>query len=271
MTTPLKAHPAANMLPSMSQRDRERLKADIIENGIRQPIVVHDGQVLDGRHRYGAAIELGIECPMVNYDGDDPVGYVISANLHRRHLTPSQRSRLAADIEELKAVEAKARQTAAQNNDAGRAVRANLPQQSESRARDEAGALLNVSGRSVSNAKKVKDRGSKKLDDALKAGTVSASAAAKAVDTLPEDRQDAAVELVESGEAKNLTEAIRKVAPERDAAVAVRKLGGASPVLRVTEGNDILGYVAKHGDAWRVMTGSYKTQDEALMALREGV
>ena len=63
------------------------LVADIKSHGVREPIILLDGAVLDGWHRYQAAIEAGVPVGTVQFDGDDPVGHVISANAHRRHAT----------------------------------------------------------------------------------------------------------------------------------------------------------------------------------------
>ncbi len=54
--------------------------------------------ILDGRNRERAAREVGIEPVYVEYKGDDPLGYVISTNVDRRHLTESQRAMGAARL-----------------------------------------------------------------------------------------------------------------------------------------------------------------------------
>ncbi|MFC5391217.1 hypothetical protein [Bosea vestrisii] len=71
------------------------------KNGVIEPIVFLGGAVLDGRNRYMAARELGIEYPRCDYIGDDPLGFVISRNLARRHLSESQRAAVAAEIANL--------------------------------------------------------------------------------------------------------------------------------------------------------------------------
>lgn len=90
-------HPLSAAFPSMSESDRAALTADIQLHGQRDPITVYEGQILDGWHRYGSCLELGVTPRLQNLsDGTDPVAYVISCNLHRRHLTASQRAQAVA-------------------------------------------------------------------------------------------------------------------------------------------------------------------------------
>ena len=91
-------HPAADIFPEMPQEEFEKLKDDIAENGLHQDIVLYEGQILDGRHRYRACQEIGLTPSFEYHDGDDPFGYVVSANLRRRHLNESQRAMVAAQI-----------------------------------------------------------------------------------------------------------------------------------------------------------------------------
>lgn len=89
----LKQHPLSAAFPSMSDEDFEALTWDIEKNGQREPIITFDEMVLDGWHRYRACVELGIDPTRFKFpEGDDPVAFVKSANLHRRHLTGSQRA-----------------------------------------------------------------------------------------------------------------------------------------------------------------------------------
>jgi ParB-like chromosome segregation protein Spo0J len=92
------AHPAANIFSQMNQADYERLKADIVANGLREKIVTYQDQILDGRNRYRACTEAGIEPNFRAYEGDDPIPFVLSMNLHRRHLSASQRAMIAAGL-----------------------------------------------------------------------------------------------------------------------------------------------------------------------------
>jgi hypothetical protein len=54
----------------MGEDEFQALVADIGKNGQREPIVVHEGEVLDGRHRLKACQELGIEPIVKGWAGE---------------------------------------------------------------------------------------------------------------------------------------------------------------------------------------------------------
>jgi ParB-like chromosome segregation protein Spo0J len=93
-------HPLADIFPLMGGAEFDALVADIKAHGLRERIVIYEGMILDGRNRYRACIIAGIkprECAIpINYK--DPIGYVISANIHLRHLTAEQRRELIAKL-----------------------------------------------------------------------------------------------------------------------------------------------------------------------------
>ena len=87
-----KQHPLSAAFPSMSSDDFAALVEDVRANGQREPVIVLDDMVLDGWHRYSACLQLDIKPAHFTFAGADPVAFVLSQNLHRRHLSASQRA-----------------------------------------------------------------------------------------------------------------------------------------------------------------------------------
>jgi len=169
-------HPIGAIFPLMAAAELAALSRDIAEHGLLAPIMLLDNQILDGRNRYLACQEAGVQPRYTTYAGDSPVSYVLSENLHRRHLTISQKAALGAEIEPLLAAEAKKRREAtgkdAPRNDKGQLqpVVAKLPPPGKGKSRDQAAALVGVSARQISSAKAIKKK-SPTLFEGVRAGT----------------------------------------------------------------------------------------------------
>jgi hypothetical protein len=111
----LKIHPAAELFPLMLPAELRELGKDIEANGLKSPVALwSDGKspavLLDGRNRLdaieiatGIPVEIGAPSIMAGKDflacdkvivldkSVDPYAYVISANIHRRHLDAEQK------------------------------------------------------------------------------------------------------------------------------------------------------------------------------------
>ena len=96
-------HPLSAVWGDMPAEQFEDLKADIKANGLRDPILIYDGMVLDGWHRYRALVENGIDThgnrrllrvfEVPNAKNDlAAASLVISKNAHRRHMKPGERA-----------------------------------------------------------------------------------------------------------------------------------------------------------------------------------
>src|SRR4029077_4726469 len=83
-------HPAAEIFPLLAGADFLALVESISKHGLKVPIVRYEDKILDGRNRYRACREAGVEPRFVEYFGPAPVQDVVSWNLVRRQLTPSQ-------------------------------------------------------------------------------------------------------------------------------------------------------------------------------------
>jgi N6-adenosine-specific RNA methylase IME4/ParB-like chromosome segregation protein Spo0J len=182
----MKFHPLANIFPLLEGQDFAGLVADIREHGLHEPIVVYEDKILDGRNRFRACEAAGKEPTFTVYSGDDPVAYVVSLNLRRRHLNETQRAMVAAKLATLKDGQ-----------------RADLV---EGLPIGRASELLNVGERSVARAREVQEYGTPELVSAVERGAVSVSAAAD-VATLPTQEQR---EIVAHGE-KEILEAAKQI------------------------------------------------------------
>jgi hypothetical protein len=92
-------HKLADLFPLTEGKEFEALVDDIRRNGLREPITRYEGAILDGRNRFRACERADVIPNFRDYDGDDPFGFVVSANVHRRHLTESQRAMAAKRAE----------------------------------------------------------------------------------------------------------------------------------------------------------------------------
>ena len=186
--TPAAWHPYANLFPWIDGAAREEFKADIRKNGVIEPIVMYEGMILDGRNRYEVARDLGIEYPITDYIGDDPLGFVIAKNLTRRHLTESQRAMVAADIGKL--------------DRGGLRGKGSIdPLSAEQRAE-----LTGVGRASVVRADAVKEHGIPEVAAAVKQGDMAVSMAAD-IAKLPHDEQR---KLIEAADPKVLRAVIKE-------------------------------------------------------------
>ncbi len=95
-------HSAAGIMPRMSDEELRALASDIKKYGLREPIRVLDGQIIDGRHRQKACEMTGVRpvyLAVSNSEVTDTVEYVLGLNVKRRMLTKSQLAIIATGSE----------------------------------------------------------------------------------------------------------------------------------------------------------------------------
>lgn len=66
---PTGVHPAAELFPMIKDAELGLLVEDIVEHGLREPILVYQGLILDGRNRLRACEIAGVEPRFVEWDG----------------------------------------------------------------------------------------------------------------------------------------------------------------------------------------------------------
>lgn len=171
-------HPLAGLFPMLPDDELRLLSDDIASRGQEEPVWLLDGMILDGRNREAACALLGIDAWTKAYEGNDPLGFVLSLNLRRRHLTESQRAMVAARIVDW---ERGINQTTAGS--------ANLQTR-------EAARRLSISERAVAAAKRVRDQGVEQLSDAIRDGRISVNAG-EAISFLEREAQEEVLRLEE--------------------------------------------------------------------------
>lgn len=205
-------HEAAKSFPMMTDKEFQELKDDIAKNGCRVPLTIWDGQLLDGRNRLKACEELGIEPWTEELDTEhDPWAYVISHNLHRRHLTVGQRLEVALKL---------ANQTHGGDRKSDQESKCTL---------EEAARRTDVSVDSLKRMKKVEAEGSTEVRKAVVDGSLPVSTAAKLVKAVPDKAKQS--EIVAKGPKK-----VRETLKQTKLPLAVEPEPMASePVVTVTK------------------------------------
>lgn len=189
MTTAPPPHRLADLLPLIYGAEFEVLVADIAANGLRVPITLLDGKVLDGRNRLRACEVAEVEPRFEVFEGteDEALALVLSLNLARRHLTTAQRAALALKILPLEEAAARRRQGARTDlhpdSDGGSAGH------NGGQALDIAGRRVGVGRDSVWKARRIADKAPEVLE-AMQDGTVRTLGEAERLAALKQDRRE---------------------------------------------------------------------------------
>ena len=191
----MKTHPVCDILPMMSDGEFTSFVADIRKNGQIEPILLDDrGRIVDGRNRERACRMLGIE-PMtrvVNPKGS-LASFVLSKNLHRRHLTPSQRAAVGLEMVSYLAKEIRKKEHLRKTGTPER-----VPEWVSGEASQGAGRMVGVSGRVVRLLMSSESQ-APGIKEVEKDGTLRVREAL-ALAVLPKERRDAIIRRVRSGE-----------------------------------------------------------------------
>lgn len=176
-------HPFSEILPLIEGEEFEALVQSVTDNGLLQPIILFEGQILDGRNRYRAC--KAAQRPF--YDGEvktfggnaaEALDYVEAQNLIRRQLSQSQRAMVASRLATLR------NGMNAKNLDG------------ETMSIDAAADRLNVSPFLVKQARRVRKDAAPNIVAMVERGEITLNMANK-VAALPEAEQAA----LESGDA----------------------------------------------------------------------
>jgi len=95
---PMRRAGFGHCFPELTAREYDALGTSIAFEGVLQPIVRRGNVILDGWARYNIARNLGIQYPVIEYDGDDELLDVIRWQRAARDFTPAQERKIAADL-----------------------------------------------------------------------------------------------------------------------------------------------------------------------------
>ena len=191
-----------------------RLLARIRAHGLRRPIVVWRGQVIDGLHRLKACLEAGVEPRYeVLDDAEDPFEYLGDENVPFRNMDQNEKAQTAYLMSQYSAP-----------------GRPRTPEENSANLRNitqgEAAKLIGVSTRLVSDVSRVLSESGPAVPALWEAVTqwrIRCNDAAKVV-ARPPEMQNRAVDLVVRGEAKTIQGAVQRVEQETARAEAAAAL-----------------------------------------------
>jgi hypothetical protein len=171
-------HPLSAAFPAMQADEYQALHDSIMEIGVQNPITLLDGMVIDGWHRYTAANELGMDCPVVELGDVDPRDFVLAQNKARRHVTQAQLAMATTTVYAWRPV--------------GNPSLSNSAPGAELKTTKELAVSAGVSERTIEQAKAVQTKAAPEVVEAVKAGEIGLKKAA-AIAKLPQEEQAAAI------------------------------------------------------------------------------
>lgn len=224
-------HSVAEIFPLMEGAEFDTFCEDIRQNGLLEAIWTHEGRIIDGRNRYRACEKTGAEARYREWDGEGSLtAFVVSLNLHRRHLDASQRSMIAGKL-------------------------ATMPQGARTdiapigaMSQEDAAELLGVGRRSVQRAVQVQNKGAPELAAAVEAGQMAVSVAAVLADR-PKEEQKAIVEAA-------LEEATGGKVTQKQLDKVVRVLNNETTNIHVSDDSYEWYTPSEHIEAARELMGS---------------
>jgi N6-adenosine-specific RNA methylase IME4 len=215
-------HPYADLFPLIEGDEFAELVADIKANDLREKIVIWEDSILDGRNRYRAALAAGLleddDLPdrakyfqkFVREVDGDPLKFVISKNLKRRHLNDDQRRMVAARLANMP------RGRPSTENSADCSIKLG-----------EAARMVNVDEAGTKRARTVIARATPEIRNAVERGKLTVAAGVQASKLNPEQQREIAVQANDSAH-PNL---VRSVIKKENRAAKERELGEKQAAL----------------------------------------
>ena len=97
----LEPYPFSGIFPELPAEELRHLAQDIKQRGQIEPIILYEGQILDGRNRHKACQMIGVKPRFEEFNPKtakrSPEEFVLSCNLRRRHLSTGQKAAIALE------------------------------------------------------------------------------------------------------------------------------------------------------------------------------
>jgi hypothetical protein len=156
---------------------------DVKDNGLIEAIWLHpDGRIIDGRNRHRACQEVGVEPSFRTWDGKGSlVDFVLSLNLHRRHLTSGQQGAIGTLLEEKYSIENKSKvggRPITRTSITGGNIATSNAKTDKVNSRDQAAKMIGISPRNIQESKRIK-RDAPKVFEKMLTGEIPTVAEAK--------------------------------------------------------------------------------------------
>src|SRR6266849_1647877 len=214
-----KFHDIVYIWPEMQSDEYDELREDIRTYGLKEAIWIYQDEIIDGRHRYLACLETGVEPRYREWDGKGSlVLFVASLNQYRRDMDAGQRAIAAVEIERLLVEEASHRRGRHSKIEALTAngledvkLGTNLSPISGKSAH-QAGAITGASGTYVKTAKKIIED-APELKPFVMKRTIKLPDAKKLAKE-PEEVRQIVLEKMASGEVKNVRMGLLQIIKE---------------------------------------------------------
>lgn len=156
------------LIPALQAEEYALLEKSILAEGVREPLILWNGILVDGHNRHEIAQKHGVPFRTTSKDfagRDDVKIWIINNQLGRRNISAYDRSRLALQLEPLIAAKAKERQGA--RTDLGNIV------QNSARSRDELAKVANVSHDTIAKVKVIEQKAPEEMKQKLSSGEMS--------------------------------------------------------------------------------------------------
>lgn len=171
-----------NLIPALSAEEYAQLEANILEEGIREPIITWNGYIIDGHNRFSIAQRFDLECKTTSkhFASEESVKeWMILNQFGRRNLSNYQRSVLALELEEVFSKKAKENIVIENKNRSTDSVK--LPKRVSVDTRKELSKVAQVGERTLGMVKKIQEKAPQEIKEKLATGEVSINAAYKEI------------------------------------------------------------------------------------------